>query len=103
LKNNVSVENDIRSLLPSSDLAFNIIYDYHFGGYAKKNKELIDFMNEWYNKTGIPSDFVYTGKLFYAVNDLIEKSYFPAGENILIIHSGGLQGNNSLPKGTLIF
>jgi 1-aminocyclopropane-1-carboxylate deaminase len=103
LKNNVSVENEIRSLLPSSPFSFQVIYDYHFGGYAKKTGRLIDFMNEWYTKTGIPSDFVYTGKLFYAVNDLIEKSYFPAGENILIIHSGGLQGNNSLPKGTLIF
>ena len=103
LKNNVSVENNIRSLLHSPSSHFRVIYDYHFGGYAKKTGTLIEFMNEWYTKTGIPSDFVYTGKLFYAVNDLIEKSYFPAGENILIIHSGGLQGNNSLPKGTLIF
>jgi 1-aminocyclopropane-1-carboxylate deaminase len=103
LKNNFSVEDDIRFLLPSPSLSFNLIYDYHFGGYAKKTGKLTDFMNDWFTKTGIPSDFVYTGKLFYAVNDLIEKSYFPRGENILIIHSGGLQGNNSLPKGTLIF
>ena len=103
LKNNFSVEDDIRSLLPSASFSFRIIYDYHFGGYAKKTGSLVDFMNDWYSKTGIPSDFVYTGKLFYAVNDLIEKSYFPRGEKILIIHSGGLQGNNSLPKGTLIF
>lgn len=104
LKNNFSVENDIRSLLYSpAEQSFNMIYDYHFGGYAKKNKLLIDFMNDWYDKTGIPSDFVYTGKLFYALDDLMQKGYFKGDENILIIHSGGLQGNNSLPKGTLIF
>jgi 1-aminocyclopropane-1-carboxylate deaminase len=60
-------------------------------------------MNAWYTLTGIPSDFVYTGKLFFAVQDLLQKNYFPPGSKLLIIHSGGLQGNQSLPKGTLIF
>jgi 1-aminocyclopropane-1-carboxylate deaminase len=60
-------------------------------------------MNEFYRQTGIPSDFVYTGKLFFAVNDLLQKDYFPAGSKLLLMHSGGLQGNQSLPKGTLIF
>ncbi len=80
-----------------------LINDYHFGGYAKKNNELIDFMNKWFLQTKIPSDFVYTGKLFYAVEDLIKKGFFPAKSRLLIIHSGGLQGNYSLPAKTLHF
>ena len=60
-------------------------------------------MNQWYTQTGIPSDFVYTGKLFFALDDLLCNSYFPQGSKILVVHSGGLQGNRSLPKGTLIF
>jgi 1-aminocyclopropane-1-carboxylate deaminase len=60
-------------------------------------------MNEFYSATGIPSDFVYTGKLFFAVNDLVAKGYFSPGSQILIIHSGGLKGNLSMSKGTLIF
>ena len=60
-------------------------------------------MNEFYRITGVPSDFVYTVKLFYAVKDLIEKKYFPPGVKILVIHTGGLQGNLSLPAGSLIF
>jgi 1-aminocyclopropane-1-carboxylate deaminase len=80
-----------------------INYDYHFGGYAKMNDELFHFMNSFYNKTGIATDFVYTGKLFYAVFDLIKKDFFPPESKLLIIHSGGLQGNDSLPKGTLNF
>ena len=81
----------------------SIIPGYHFGGYAKKNSVLLDFMNKWYSETGIPSDFVYTGKLFFAVSDLIKKGYFPKTSRLLVIHSGGLQGNKSLPPKTLIF
>ena len=80
-----------------------VLSGYHFGGYAKKNQVLFDFMNDWYSKTGVPSDFVYTGKLFFAVNDLIKKGYFPGNSRILVIHSGGLQGNKSLPLKTLDF
>jgi 1-aminocyclopropane-1-carboxylate deaminase len=79
------------------------MHDYHFGGYAKHTKELIHFMNDWYRQTGVPSDFVYTGKLFFAVYQLLQQNYFAPGSTILVIHSGGLQGNRSLPKGTLIF
>ncbi|MGZ5219869.1 MAG: 1-aminocyclopropane-1-carboxylate deaminase, partial [Chitinophagaceae bacterium] len=71
--------------------------------YAKHQPALLGFMNEFYKQTRIPSDFVYTGKLFYAISDLIGKNYFPAGSKLLVIHSGGLQGNISLPPGTLIF
>ena len=80
-----------------------IFYDYHGGGYARYTPELFSFMNDFYLQTGIPTDFVYTGKLVYAIKDLVKKGYFPLGSRLLIIHSGGLQGNISVPKGTLIF
>lgn len=103
-KNNYSLEKETEALIsPNSKRHFTFIHDYHFGGYAKYNTELINFMNDFYVESGVPSDFVYTGKLFYGVKDLIEKKYFPAGVNILVIHTGGLQGNSSLSKGTLIF
>jgi len=77
--------------------------DYHFGGYAKYNPTLINFMNEFFRLTNIPTDIVYTGKLVFALFDLIKKDHFPQGSKILMIHSGGLQGNASLQKGSLIF
>jgi 1-aminocyclopropane-1-carboxylate deaminase len=98
-----SIEIKINTLLPGEKQDFQLLYDYHFGGYAKTSPELIQFMNKWYQQTGIPTDFVYTGKLFYAANDLLKKDFFSKESKILIIHSGGLQGNLSLPKGTLIF
>jgi len=77
--------------------------DYHFGGYAKYNLTLINFMNEFFRLTNIPTDIVYTGKLVFALFDLIKKDHFPQGSKILMIHSGGLLGNASLQKGSLIF
>ncbi len=103
LKNNFEIEQQVKSLLPEEKMKFEIVHDYHFGGYAKYDPDLIQFMNELYRQSSIPSDFVYTGKLFYGIHDLISKDYFPSGSRLLLIHSGGLQGNASLNKGTLIF
>jgi 1-aminocyclopropane-1-carboxylate deaminase len=80
-----------------------VVDGYHFSGYSKKNSELLEFMNQFYLDTHIPSDFVYTGKLFYSVMDLIRRDFFTPGNAILVIHSGGLQGNLSLPAESLQF
>ncbi len=104
LKNYSQLNKEINTLLPHRlHNQYTLHHEFHFGGYAKHNTELINFMNKWYKETGIPSDFVYTGKLFYAVNELIQKEIFPYKSKILVIHSGGLQGNRSLPKGTLMY
>jgi 1-aminocyclopropane-1-carboxylate deaminase len=80
-----------------------IMHEYHFGGYAKKTKPLIDFMNELYTTSGIPTDFVYTAKLFYAIARMAETNAFPSESRILILHTGGLWGNSSLAHGLLQF
>ena len=80
-----------------------ILSDYHFGGYAKYNEDLIGFMNAFYDEYKVPSDFVYTGKMLYAIFDMIKKDHFPKGSRIVCLHTGGLQGNKSLPPGKLIF
>lgn len=104
LKNNKTLEKSIAGLLPDAlHRKIHCIHDYHFGGYAKHPVQLIDYMNDFYQRTNIPSDIVYTSKLFYAAEDLIQKGYFEETANILLIHSGGLQGNRSLSKNTLCF
>lgn len=81
-----------------------IVWDhYHFGGYAKKTQQLIRFMNELYEQHGVPTDFVYTAKMMFAVMDKINAGFFPRGCTILCLHTGGLQGNQSLEKDQLIF
>jgi 1-aminocyclopropane-1-carboxylate deaminase len=104
LKNNTSLEASINHLISAGNKdRFIMNHDFHFGGYAKKTSELIRFMNDWYTMTAIPTDFVYTAKMFYAFKSLCEQDFFSPGSHILLIHTGGLQGNLSLPKGTLIF
>jgi len=71
---------------------WKLIADYHFGGYAKINLELISFINEFKETQNIPLDPIYTGKMMYGIMDLIKKGFFPKGSKILVIHTGGLQG-----------
>lgn len=93
----------IKSLLPATHSNWRLVSGFEWGGYAKHPEGLLDFMNQWYQLTGIPTDIVYTSKLCYAVNDLMAGNFFPSGSKVLIIHSGGLQGNRSLPPDTLHF
>ena len=71
---------------------WEIITDYHFGGYGKINLELIEFINAFFDENKVPLDPIYTGKMFFGVIDLISKKYFPPHSKILLIHTGGLQG-----------
>ena len=105
LKNNISIDAAIKALLTKEEANknFEMIHDYHFGGYAKHKPVLIDFMNDCYKKMELPLDFVYTAKLMYGVRDLATKGKFEPSSKILVIHSGGLQGNRSFKKGTLQF
>jgi 1-aminocyclopropane-1-carboxylate deaminase len=105
LKNNFSLEAEARFLLDEEhkNKSFSINHDYHFGGYAKHPEELIRFMKETWDAEQLPTDIVYTSKLLFAVKDLVLRKTFPPQARILLIHSGGLQGNSSLPPGTLPF
>lgn len=87
----------------STTLAPKIAFNYAGRGYGKGDAALFEFMNTFYKVTGIPSDFVYTGKTFKAVIDLLEKEVLPANEQVLVLHTGGLQGNASLAANTLYF
>ena len=71
---------------------WELITEYHFGGYGKVNPELIAFINHFYKENKIPLDPIYTGKMVFGIMDLIKKDYFPENSNILIVHTGGIQG-----------
>lgn len=70
-----------------------LICDYHFGGYAKVNDELKNFVKEFFNQTQIQLDYIYNGKMMFGLFDLIKKDRFPSNSKILAIHTGGVQGN----------
>lgn len=84
------LQDEIRNFVQNDN--WELILDYHFGGYGKVNTVLVDFINRFLEKTKIPLDPVYTGKMVFGIVDLIEKNYFPKNSKILLIHTGGLQG-----------
>lgn len=103
------LSDDIRNFVANTN--WELQSDYHFGGYAKINEELIRFINSFWEKTSVPLDPVYTGKMMFGILDLINKGYFPEGSKILAIHTGGLQGiegmncklkNKNLPLITIL-
>ena len=98
LKGLADVSERLHTLGVNDPLNLSVIDAYHFGGFGKRTSELIAFMNQFYAENRIPLDVVYTGKMMFGVQDLLEKKYFPAGADILCIHTGGLQGNSSIKE-----
>jgi 1-aminocyclopropane-1-carboxylate deaminase len=105
MKGNNGIVNEIEALTKNLKLSanFKLIQDYHFGGYGKHPEALINYINKVYQNHLLPLDIVYTGKTFYAIEELAKKDFFPRETRLLMIHSGGLQGNNSLPAKVLAF
>lgn len=68
-----------------------LLKDYHHGGYAKVTQELIVFCRMIKEEYNINVEPTYTGKLFWAVFDQIERGLIEKGMTVLIIHTGGLQ------------
>jgi 1-aminocyclopropane-1-carboxylate deaminase len=65
---------------------------YHFGGYAKSNKVLQNFIWEFEQDHGMALDEVYTGKMMFGIMDSIKEKKFESDITILALHTGGLQG-----------
>lgn len=76
-----------------SPSAWTLITDYHFGGYARFNTELIDFLLSFRKRYGFQLDPIYTGKMLFGLFKMIENGFFEKGTKILTVHTGGLQGN----------
>lgn len=92
LKDAAYLINEIKTLSEKSRTSSNwkLIHDYHFGGYAKKNPQLLAFIEMFKMNHQIPLEFVYTGKMMAGIFDLVSKGFFRKGSTILSVHSGGL-------------
>ena len=94
LKGQGYLEDETLKLFPDAEQSSNwqIHHHFHCGGYAKKTPELINFCHTFMAQTQIPVEPIYSGKMLYAVKQLIEGEHLLAGSKILTIHTGGLQG-----------
>ncbi len=107
MKGGEYIEGEIRDMLSEFEInegckmkndEWEVIHDYHFGGFAKANKELIEFYQNFLNETGIELDLIYTSKMMFGLRDMIEKGLIGQDQSILAIHTGGQQGNASMLK-----
>lgn len=90
LKGAQFLEEEIKAY--TSKKNWQLVYDYHFGGYAKITKELRESIDEFEKQYNVPLDPIYTSKMMVGIMDLTKKKFFEPGSTILAIHTGGLQG-----------
>lgn len=93
LKNAEYLREKITEFVPlHKQVDWHLHCDFHEGGYGKISSELSDFCHSFTQQTQIPIEPIYTGKMLYAIWQLIEQGYFKPGEHIVALHTGGLQG-----------
>ncbi|MGR9088481.1 MAG: 1-aminocyclopropane-1-carboxylate deaminase/D-cysteine desulfhydrase [Gammaproteobacteria bacterium] len=95
LKHADFLTSEVELLLSRPYNNWSINPDYHFGGFARTTKDLLRFIGDFEFNAKIPLEPVYTGKLMYALYDLIAQGRFSPGTRIIAVHTGGLQGNRS--------
>ena len=67
---------------------WSIELDYHFGGYARRSRELDQFIVEFRLKHGIDLEWVYVAKMLYGLLDLVRLGRFEAGTSIVAVVTG---------------
>lgn len=98
IKGDLGIKQDILNLIEQEGHSpkLKMVYDYHFGGYAKIKSDLVEFANNFFIDFGIPLDLVYTAKMAYGFWDLLKQDYFSPKSKVLLVHTGGLQGNEGI-------
>jgi 1-aminocyclopropane-1-carboxylate deaminase len=93
LKGAVFLRDDVTDLLGSAGrhLAnWGIELDYHFGGFARVQPELVDFIEKFEQDHDVPLDPIYTGKMMYGLFDIVGKGRLPRGTRVVAVHTGGV-------------
>ncbi|WP_246840555.1 pyridoxal-phosphate dependent enzyme [Lacimicrobium sp. SS2-24] len=92
LKGEGYLEQLVTDLLPQpSHQRWQILHRFHCGGYAKATPDLLRCCEDVKQQCGFQVEPVYSGKLFFALAQLLKENYFSAGSRILILHTGGLR------------
>lgn len=89
------IHKEFKELIKNNGIGktnYTIFDQYHFGGYGKVTDPLISFINEFKASQGIPLDPIYTGKMMFAVTEMMKNDFFPDNSKIIALHTGGLQG-----------
>ena len=93
IKNGGYLIDEIQQLVNRPTDNWQLLLDYHQGGFAKTSPELLAFIARFQQQHGIALEPVYTGKLLFAIYDLMRQGYFAKGQRLVVLHTGGLQGS----------
>ena len=72
---------------------WEIINEFNFGGFAKFDNVLTEYLKKFKLNNKITLDLNYTTKMFFGFEKLIERRYFQRKSKVLLIHTGGIYGN----------
>ena len=95
LKQDGYLVKQVNDLLPEHAKAhtnWQLMSQYHGGGYAKFSAQDAQRIRSFSAVVGIDFEPVYSGKMILALLDLMSTGYFPAHHRIVLLHTGGLQG-----------
>jgi len=68
------------------------LHDACRGGFGKFDDELLAFVADCEQYTGVPFEALYTGKALLALRDQVAAGLFAPGSRLIFVHTGGLQG-----------
>lgn len=92
LKGKDYLEQQVERFIGRGIPNWSIKHDYVLGGYGKHTDSLLSFIEQFIAYTHIPIEPVYSGKLFYCLDQMITKELLPTHTHVVAIHTGGLQG-----------
>lgn len=99
LKGFSSLKQDISEQIPidyRKVIEWDVLNDFHCGGYAKFPEYLASFLTSFEDETGVLLDPVYTCKVIWALNEMLESGALDNIQTVLMVHSGGLQGRRGV-------
>lgn len=81
----------------NNEANWSIRHDFHCGGFARADDALRDFMLAFEAVQGVELEPVYTGKMLFAIHQLLRRGDWDPTAPVLAIHTGGLQGRRGYP------
>ncbi|QUH01525.1 1-aminocyclopropane-1-carboxylate deaminase/D-cysteine desulfhydrase [Saccharopolyspora erythraea] len=67
---------------------WTLALDFHFGGFARKTRNLDEFIQDFRGRHGVELDWVYVAKMLYGVFVLVERRDFKPGTTIVGVVTG---------------
>lgn len=89
------LESLVSNLLTHTLENWHIEHQYCGRGYAKADAEVLELCTQMHHQYDIPIEPVYSGKLFLAMKKKIAAGDFAPGSKLVLLHTGGLQGNRN--------